>query len=57
MKEISDGSRKLLRVLCEDRPHDGDERGYGNSKVMKHTSSESGRVAGEALLFIDLEAE
>ena len=52
MKEIAEVGRKLLCIMREDAPHDGDERGNRYGKVVKHISGEErGRMSGEALLF------
>ena len=52
VKEVADGGRNLLRVVREDAPHDGDERGNCYGKVVKHISGEQrGRMSGEALFF------
>jgi hypothetical protein len=37
--------------MREHTPHDGDERGYRNCKVVKHKSGEGSRMSGEALFF------
>ena len=46
------GCRKLLRIMREDAPHDGDECGDRYSKVVKHISGEEcGRMSCGAVIF------